>query len=117
MMGGLESGQLFNVTAQTADDRVVLVLEGELDLASVERLKSELETVEGNAPGLIVFDLRKLSFLDSTGLGVIVAANTRAAEKGGRVVIAQGDHAPVRRLFEVVRLDESVEIVDDPSDV
>ncbi len=67
-------------------------------------------------PPVIVLDLSKLTFLDSTGLRCLVTADRRAREAGRRVVIVRGPDA-VQRVFEITRLDERLEIVDDASAV
>jgi anti-anti-sigma factor len=54
--------------------------------------------------------------MDSTGLRVIVSADKRAKRAGRRAVIVQGPQA-VRRVFEITRLDERLEIVDRPEEI
>jgi anti-anti-sigma factor len=54
--------------------------------------------------------------MDSTGLRVIVSADKRAKRSGRRAVIVQGPQA-VRRVFEITRLDERLEIVDTPEEI
>ena len=68
------------------------------------------------APALLLLDLRPLDFMDSTGLRTILAADARAREAGRRLVVVQGNEN-IQRVFEVTRLHERVEIVDDPGDV
>jgi anti-anti-sigma factor len=63
-----------------------------------------------------VVDLRELEFMDSTGLRTIVAADQRARDGGRRLAIVRGPDA-VDRIFTVTRLDERLEIVDDPATV
>ena len=59
-----------------------------------------------------MLDLRELAFMDSTGLRVIVAADSRAREQARRLVIVRGTDT-VQRIIEMTRLDERLEIVDD----
>jgi len=54
--------------------------------------------------------------MDSTGLRVIVAADARAREQGRRLVIVRGSDT-VQRIIQMTRLDERLEIVDDPAAV
>jgi anti-anti-sigma factor len=51
--------------------------------------------------------------MDSTGLRVVASADTRARQDGRRLVIVQGPPA-VRRVFEITRLAERLEMVDSP---
>jgi anti-sigma B factor antagonist len=59
-----------------------------------------------------VLDLRPLTFMDSSGLRALLAADTRAREAGGRLVLIRGDER-VQRVLRITRLDERLEIVDD----
>ena len=62
----------------------------------------------------MVLDLRGLAFIDSTGLRLIVSADARAREQGRRLAVVRGPEA-VQRIFRVTRLDERLDMVDDPA--
>jgi anti-sigma B factor antagonist len=96
------------------DGRVTISLRGELDISSAPTLEDALTKLEGEAPGLIVVDLRGLEFMDSTGLRTLVSADQRARDAGRRLAIVRGPEA-VDRVFNVTRLDERLELVDDPA--
>lgn len=90
-------------------DTHVVVLEGELDLATMERVGRELERAGGTDARLIVVDLRELEFMDCSGLRVVWAAHRR---EGERLVLIRGpDH--VQRVFEVTGLATSLAFVDE----
>ncbi len=78
---------------------IVIALSGELDLATVPVAEAELLRAEASQE-LIVLDLRGLTFIDSTGLRLIIGADRRARERGASFVIV---HAvpQVRRLLEL----------------
>jgi anti-anti-sigma factor len=65
---------------------------------------------------VLVLDLRRVTFLDSTMLREIVAAHLRARQQGRRIAVAAVSEA-VRRVFRITLLECRVEIVDDPADV
>ena len=100
------------VTTSDRPDIVHVELSGELDLASAPKLDDELKHVEDGGPALIVLDLRELSFMDSSGLRALLAADARAKEAGRRLVLVRGDER-VQRVLRITRLDERLEIVDD----
>lgn len=108
---------LLELTAER-DERgtVKLVLAGELDISSTPQLEAELSKLEADAPRVIVLDLRPLEFMDSTGLRTVVAADARARDQGRRLAIVRGPDA-VHRVFSVTRLDERLDIIDDPAAV
>jgi anti-anti-sigma factor len=102
----------FDVTTEQRGDTVHLRLSGELDISSAAKVEDELARVEPDRPGVIVLDLRNLAFMDSTGLRLLIAADTRAREQDRRLKIIKGPE-PVQRVFRITRLEERLEIVDD----
>ena len=104
---------LFDLTTETNGGTVRLALSGELDIASADHVEATLARVEEDAPPTLVLDLRQLAFVDSTGLRIIVAADERAREHGRRLVLVRGPEA-IQRILRMTRLDERLEIVDDP---
>jgi anti-sigma B factor antagonist len=104
---------LLDVQTETQGDAVSIVLSGELDISTAPRVEEELQRVEETGPAVIVLDLRELEFMDSTGLRVIVSADGRAREADRSLRLVRGPEA-VQRIFRVTRLDERLEIGDDP---
>jgi anti-sigma B factor antagonist len=105
---------LLQLDRDEADGRITLTLRGELDISSAPSLEEALGRIEEAGPDLLVIDLRGLAFMDSTGLRTIVAADQRARAQDRRVIIVRGPEA-VDRIFSVTRLDERLELVDDPA--
>ena len=93
-------------------DETHIALRGELDLATTDKVERELERVEASPPSVLVLDLSGLTFLDSTGLRLIVAADQRARAADRRLVVVKGP-APVHRVFSITKLDERLEMVDE----
>ena len=105
-----------NVISERKGDTIHLSLSGELDIASAPGIEEALQEAEAQNPAVILLDLRKLEFMDSTGLRTVLSADARAREAGRRLVVVRGDEN-IQRVFEVTRLDERVELVDDPGEV
>lgn len=106
---------ILEVESEERDGLVHVSLRGELDLSTVGKVEDELQHVESGAK-VVVLDLSSLTFLDSTGLRCVVRADERAREDGRRFVVVRGPEA-VQRVFEITRLDERLELVDDASSV
>jgi anti-anti-sigma factor len=104
---------LLDVHTEAQGDGVRIVLTGELDISTAPRVEEELRRVEEGRPAVILLDLRELEFMDSTGLRVIVSADGRAREDDRALRLVRGPEA-VQRIFRVTRLDERLEIGDDP---
>jgi anti-anti-sigma factor len=95
---------------------VRIAVSGELDLASALTFDEELRRAERRQPGTLILDLRRLRFMDSTGLRLILSAQSRARTRGQRLAIVQGGDA-VRRIFRLAGVHRRLEIVDHPSAV
>jgi anti-sigma B factor antagonist len=108
--------EILDVQSEDRDGLVHVALRGELDLSTVGKVQDELDRIEASSPPVVVLDLSKLTFLDSTGLRCLVTADERARENGRRVVIVRGPEA-VQRVFSITRLEDRLEMVDDPSTV
>jgi anti-sigma B factor antagonist len=89
---------------------VVLALSGEVDLCTAPVAEDELRRAEASQD-LIVLDLRAVSFMDSTGIRMLVAADRRNRERGAALVIVQGT-PQIRRLFELSGLTQHLELLD-----
>jgi anti-anti-sigma factor len=105
---------LLELTTETDGTTVRLSLTGELDIASAGQVERELTRIEQDAPATLELDLRKLAFMDSTGLRIVVAADARAREQSRRLVVVRGPEA-VQRIFRMTRLDERLDMVDEPT--
>jgi anti-sigma B factor antagonist len=106
----------FSVETGSLGQATLVSLSGDLDLSTAKRAEQAIEEAEQASPPVLVVDLRGLSFMDSTGLRVVVSADKRAAKAKRRFVIVQGP-AAVRRVFEITRLDERLDIVDTPEEI
>jgi anti-anti-sigma factor len=101
----------FDVESRTEGDRAIVAVRGDFDLQVAARVVDELARVEERAPALLVIDLSGLSFLDSSGMGVIAAAQARAVEARRRIVFVRPPYS-VRRAFELSGFDDVIEVVD-----
>src|SRR4051795_11872462 len=107
---------LLDMSAKEEGDLTVLSLTGELDISSAGRVEKEIARAEERQPGALILDLSALEFMDSTGLRIVVSADARARERGGRFAVVRGPDA-VQRIFRITRLDERLEILDSAEQV
>jgi anti-anti-sigma factor len=90
-----------------------LSLVGELDLVSAPILQAAFNRVESARVGLIVVDLRRVSFMDAAGLHVLADAHKRARLGRWSLVVVRGPR-PVQRLLELTGFDKLLGAIDDP---
>lgn len=76
---------------------------GEIDLQSAPQLRAGLLKTSDVPSPHVVIDLSEVSFIDSTGVGVLVGALKRARANGGEVHFC-GVQARVRRVLEITGL-------------
>lgn len=89
---------------------------GDLDLSTATDLERSLASVQAGGRQVVVLDLRRVSFMDSSGLRVILAADARARSSGTKFVLVKGPPG-VQRVFQLTLLDRRLEFVDDPQQV
>ena len=95
------------------DGRHRLILSGELDIASAAILEDTVTSLCANGASAIVLDLSELTFMDSTGLRAVLAAD-RLCERKGQSLSVAGASGPVRRLFELTGVSGALRFESDP---
>lgn len=83
----------------------VVRLQGELDMATAPLLDDTLTSVLGDGAVEVVVDLASLTFLDSTGISVLLGAGQRAGEVGTRFRV-QAPNRPVRKALHLTGVEE-----------
>jgi anti-sigma B factor antagonist len=84
----------------------VVALSGQIDLANAEAIGAALEPWL-SAGGPLTLDLSGVTFMDSTGLHLLVKAAKSLAGRG--CLIIHGAHGPVWRLLELTKLEQALE--------
>ena len=109
---GVRPAAAYSIRDAAADGAVVLVLEGELDLAAAPLLRARVDEVT-DASGGLVLDLRRATFIDSAVLKELLRARSEVAAHDARLVLV-GVPPPIRRLLDLTRTSE---LFDDAPDV
>jgi anti-sigma B factor antagonist len=90
----------FNVRAEERNGEFTMYLEGELDLAAVPQLQCVLDNVLKREDVALVLNLRNLTYIDSTGIGVIVSI-LKTRDQLDAPFYVQEIPAKVQRLFDL----------------
>jgi len=101
----------FRVDVEPARDCVHVAPVGELDIATVEKLKSEVVRLRESGFNRIVLDLRRVRFIDSTGLRLVLELDAAARADSHNLEVIRGSDV-VHRIFEVTQVDERLNFVD-----
>jgi anti-anti-sigma factor len=99
----VEEARVFELQQVVHGLRHTLVLTGELDLASAPTLATAVAHIRMDRRTQLVLDLRKLTFIDSTGIRAVLVTRELCAECGCEFALVPGPPR-VRRVFEVCGL-------------
>jgi anti-sigma B factor antagonist len=98
----------FAVSVAAIDDETVVRVEGDLDCYSAPQLRTVLLDL-ADGPRRVVVDVSGSTFIDSTGLGVLVGGLKRLRDQGGHLVL-RSPSPMTARLFEVTGVTKLFEI-------
>lgn len=98
---------MHRIRLETATPVPLVVVEGEVDAYAAPDLEAALD--EAGREGDVVVDLSRVSFMDSTALGLVMRAVRHYAEagRGARVVLPTG---AARRIFEITALERALPV-------
>jgi anti-sigma B factor antagonist len=102
-----ETGRLHEppvASIQELGEAIVVELVGELDLYNSHLVREALLGVAKGSPERLVVDLSAVTFIDSTGLGVLVETRTRLVNRRAFLLVAPG--LETRRALEISGLDK-----------
>jgi anti-sigma B factor antagonist len=107
-----------NLEVDVREDKesISVALAGELDISETPAVQQALMALEERRPPLLVMDLRGLTFLDSSGLRLILEADLRARRTGRRLTLVRGPET-VHRVFLIALLEKRLDFVDDPAEI
>ncbi|GGM82047.1 anti-sigma-B factor antagonist [Terrabacter tumescens] len=103
-----------SVSVSSAGPVTTARLSGEIDTYSVPDVRAAFERLPVVSGGTVVVDLREVTFLDSSGLGAIIALYHRADASTARLRLACGE--VTLRLVQLMHLDQVMDVVGEPSD-
>jgi anti-anti-sigma factor len=103
--GGPDEPALY-VAPEREDDRLVLRLSGDLDMAAAGVLTAELTRAVSEPVPEVVVDLTEVGFLDSTGIRVLLEGRERALERGAVVTVRN----PQPVVLNVLRITNVAEL-------
>jgi anti-sigma B factor antagonist len=81
-----------------AQNHPVVALEGEIDMHESPQVREQFEPLIARRAGKVVVDLTGVSYIDSSGLAVLIDAMQRIQAYGGKLAL--------QKIFEIARLDK-----------
>jgi len=97
------------------DGITVLAPEGELNLNTIARLRAEFDALYGKGVRKMVVDFDKVTYIDSTGLALMIEMLQRLGQNNGSLALANmGDK--IKYLFEAAKIDMMLSIFENRND-
>jgi len=97
------------VTQKEIEDVGILEIEGEIDAEHAAQLKRAIAKAREDFAKNFILDLSRVTFIDSTGLGILISLMRHLKENRGKLRLT-GLQDEVRSIFEITRLFRVFEI-------
>jgi anti-sigma B factor antagonist len=101
----------FEIVEETAGEQPAIYVRGEIDIVTAPQLHDALLSAFGADTPSGLIDLSEVTFLDSTGLSVLVTAQKRCQDNGGALELVIASQI-VLRVFEITGLTQHFKIVE-----
>ena len=111
---GAKVGARCHLESARIEGAAYLVLVGEFDLSCSDRFKAALEKALADSPVHLVLDLRSVTFIDSTGLAMVLKADSASRDAGALLHVVRSPTAIVAAVFEAGGLDKILPLSDEP---
>ena len=98
-----------DIDVEQADGVTVVAPRGDLDMATVEEVRRMLASLIDRGQSRLLMDLTGVGYIDSSGMGALVAAMKQARAAGGDVRLC-GLQDDVRGIFDMTRLSRAMSI-------
>jgi anti-sigma B factor antagonist len=99
-------GDAVDIAVRDEGGVVIAAITGEIDISSVAQFRARMSELADNG-GTLVVDLNRVAFIDSSGLGALVATARRIAEHGGSLYAVCSQPQP-RRLLWMTGIDKRI---------
>ena len=88
-------------------------IRGEIDIYSIEKFRDTIEEKIKTQASEIILDCSELSYMDSTGKGVLIELRNKTKELGQKIIM-MNPRPNIRKLLALTGVDKIIEIVDNP---
>jgi anti-sigma B factor antagonist len=107
--GSTPGSDLLKIELWSEGDAVCVAPAGEIDLLTVSAVDDQLQRLLESGARNLVLDLRRVSFIDSSGLRLILQWNAYADDQGFAFAVIQGP-PPIARVFELGGVGDSLRL-------
>ena len=109
----MQEGETVRIQTRDVDDQTAVCrVAGELDAYTAPELRDALGALVEQGKGWIVADLTELTYLDSTGLGILVGTAKQCRQAGGDLSVACA-RKNLLKIFQISGTQEILNVVAD----
>ena len=111
------SRRRFTFDSSKADGAALIALGGEFDVVCADSFKRRFAEATEGEPEDVVIDLRELTFIDSTGLSLLLSVNEMSQDRGFALWIVSAEDDPPSKIFRMTGTHTILPLVDEPPDL
>jgi anti-anti-sigma factor len=110
-MSARVTNRLLSVEVARDEHRLAIIPIGDLDMSTAGKLDDAVRAAEATDAKRIVIDLSEVTFMDTTGLKLLLEAGARAPANSNRLRLIRGSRR-VQRVFELTKTEEILPFLD-----
>lgn len=105
----METNSIMTVKIEHSDGVITAYLEGELDHHAAKEIREEIdENIERTRPNVLILDFRNVSFMDSSGIGLVMGRYRTMQLLGGKLIV-RNTSLHIRKVMRLAGLDRLAE--------
>ena len=93
------------------NDLAILMVDGEMDISNAANFKTAIKEQLSASMSKLIIDFREVSYIDSSGLGVLVSSFATVLKAGGKLKLSDLSRR-VKEIFQLAELIEYFEVYD-----
>ena len=100
------------INTRKINDIIIIDVDGEIDLYNSNQLRSTVKNIISLGLTKLIINLDQVSYIDSSGVGALIASHTELYKKNGMLCILNAKDA-VEKVFEFTRLNKFFKLYKD----
>ncbi|WKY47026.1 STAS domain-containing protein [Eubacteriaceae bacterium ES3] len=93
------------------EEQATVTIKGEVDIYSVDQFRESIEKSINQKKSKIILDCTELSYIDSTGMGVLIEMRNKTRELGQNMIV-KNPRPNVKKLLALTGVDKIIEIIE-----
>lgn len=102
----------FEIRDESKGSTLIVAIAGELDLGTVPQLAQHLENRRGDGHTTVILDLSDLTFMDSSGLRLLIELNGQSERAAWQLKLIRSRHESANTVFRVTGADAALPFVE-----